>query len=197
LEAYFLQDKRYSDLFEGTDFSNNEDSQLILNYHSILRFLVSSYWDFDASIDRIKEWIVWRRGNKPHLYKPIKECIEANYGYTCGRDKMGRPIGIVKASNYDVNKRDLEKVLANTIFFLEQAIKYMPDPVNDQYILVYDCQHIGLNNVDISFGNEISLITKHYPSRIGKYLIINPSPIWKSIFNLISHFFSSEDLKKS
>jgi hypothetical protein len=44
----------------------------------------------------------------------------------------------------------------------------MPDPCNDKYILLYDCQEIGLNNVDITFGNRFTQIAKHYPS---KYII--------------------------
>ncbi|KAJ3417142.1 hypothetical protein HDV05_007001 [Chytridiales sp. JEL 0842] len=155
----------------------------------LLRYLRASKWDVDAAEKRLANTLQWRRDYRPNEIPPEEVEPEAVTGkeFISGFDLHGRPI--IYLSPRLENTKTYERQLRFVVFNLEKGVAVMPKGV-EQFTLVIDFEGISMMNstptsVSIKF---LQTLGDHYPERLGKGFMVNPTWYLWVFFKLIGAF---------
>ena len=142
----------------------------------MLRYLRATLWNVTNAVDRIISTICWRIEYLPDQINLSDIEIEARSGkqVLSGFDKGGRPLMYLIPQRE--NTRDYDNQLKYTVYGLEKAIERMPHGV-EQLVLVIDYEKIGMTNAPpLSVSRRfLQIVGDHYPDRLHKAFLINPS----------------------
>ena len=142
----------------------------------LIRYLKATLWKVEHAIDRIVATICWRLEFKPDEIdiKEIEQEASSGKQVLSGFDKGGRPI------MYLIPHKHVEKTydaqLKYTVYGLEKAIERMPEGV-EQLVLVIDYEKVGISNAPPMHISRkfLQVVGDHYPERLHKAFLINPS----------------------
>ncbi|KAJ3146761.1 hypothetical protein HDU89_006016 [Geranomyces variabilis] len=155
----------------------------------LLRYLRAVKWDVDAAAKRIESTLKWRHEYGPHRIDPTEVEPEAIHGkeFLTGFDLHGRP------SLYLVPRKEHTKTydrqLRYVVYNLERAIRAMPPGVESLNILI-DYEGLSVFTAPPASQSKkvLQILGDHYPERLGKGFIFNPSWYLWAFFKIIGPF---------
>jgi hypothetical protein len=163
----------------------------------ILRYLRATRWNLSLTIKRLEATLKWREEYKPHLIHPDEVAPEAESGkqFFHGFDKQNRPI-LYLVPKREASKQN-ERKLRFVVYNLEKACQLMPKGV-ESLVIVVDYDEMTMSNatspsVGIKF---LSILGDHYPERLGKCFILNPTWYLSTFLSCISPFLDEKTRAK-
>ncbi|GMM30685.1 Csr1 protein [Martiniozyma asiatica (nom. inval.)] len=188
----------------------------------LLRFIRARKWDVDNSLLMIAKTLEWRE-NESHVddlfcdgeleCKRNKEegvLIQYRKGKCIirGRDKLNRPIVIVRPRFHLSSEQTSEQVEKFTLLLIESARLLLTEPV-DQCVLIFDLNGFTMANMDYDPVKYITgAFEAHYPESLGVLLIHKAPWIFSGIWAIVKKWLdpvvaskinftkSTEDLEK-
>ncbi|XP_028397897.1 CRAL-TRIO domain-containing protein C589.09, mitochondrial-like [Dendronephthya gigantea] len=101
-------------------------------------------------------------------------------------DKAGRPTVLAYARLHDASTRDLDQLTRFTVYIIETATAKCDESVIDNICFLFDLKEFSLNNMDYGFVKQlIWLLSRRYPERLGKCLILNAPFIFSGCWLVI------------
>ncbi|KAJ3151611.1 hypothetical protein HDU86_006030 [Geranomyces michiganensis] len=155
----------------------------------LLRYLRAVKWDTEAAVKRIESTLKWRHEYGPHRIDPAEVEPEAVNGkeFLTGFDLQGRP------SLYLVPRKEHTKTydrqLRYVVYNLERAIRAMPPGIESLNILI-DYEGLSVFTAPPASQSKkvLQILGDHYPERLGKGFIFNPSWYLWAFFKIIGPF---------
>ena len=155
----------------------------------MIRYLKATIWKVDHALDRIVNTIVWRLEYKPDEIHHTEIEKEASSGkqVLSGFDKGGRPMMYLIPGRE--NSKDYDNSLKYTVYGLEKVVERMPHGV-EQLVLVIDHENVGMMNSPPLWVSRrfLQILGDHYPDRLHKAFVINPSWYLWVLMRLIRPF---------
>ncbi|KAG2387492.1 hypothetical protein C9374_001086 [Naegleria lovaniensis] len=159
------------------------------NYHCLIRYLRARDFDVKKSYDLLKSTLEWLEDFKPYLITASKMTKEAATGkiFCRGFDKFNRPV--VYMSPGKENTYDGEGNIQLLVYSLFTAVARMPPGVSQ---MTWICNFEGYtmkNAPSLSVCKQtVSILSSHFPERLGVALIVNPPKVFSWFWKLISPF---------
>lgn len=171
----------------------NLSKKFITKKNTINNFMFVNSYHIDKCIDHLSRSIEWRNENI-QLIKNLDEY--------CSKNMISNNISVLSKihKNYILycnlqSDLSIEKIFSHLFSIIEHILN---NTDCDQYILIFDCQHIGF---DYSFYlpsimNQIKLLKEHFPERLKNLLLYNSSPIISTIYDGIKLILNDRIKKK-
>ncbi|KAH6576476.1 hypothetical protein BSLG_006500 [Batrachochytrium salamandrivorans] len=159
------------------------------NTACVVRYLKATKWNYDHAVTRLSATLQWRREYKPDEILAEEVAPEAETGkeVICGFDKQGQPVLYLIPARE--NTKNYDRQLRFVVYNLEKAISLMPNGVEGI------CMIVDYENISMSSAPPLSVtrrflqtIGDHYPERLGKSFIINPTWYLSVLFRIIGPF---------
>ncbi|GHJ89955.1 hypothetical protein NliqN6_6357 [Naganishia liquefaciens] len=167
---------------EGYDVTGSEKDGLtewemmFLSREGIIRFLIATKWDEDATIKRLEKCLAWRRKEEIDDIDLISNKVEAEYARTGGQIILGYTSNSQPVIVMQVNKRDTPPSytgLLQLFFLLERSMDLMPPGVTKTSFIV-DFAGKRKYTTPISLAKEwVSVLQDCYPERLAVGAIVN------------------------
>jgi len=144
-----------------------------------LRRFLRAFEDVDETYSALIKYINWREEFGVNCLSRGDDDIEEQLAMGKAEvldfpDHVGRPIILVTVRNHDARSRDLNVITKFIIYILEEATRKCDEDVIDNLCITFDLKGFSLNNMDYGFVKQlIWLLSRRYPERLGKCLIIN------------------------
>lgn len=165
----------------------------------LLRFIRARKWDVDNSLVMIAHTLEWRM-NQSHVDELIKSgelgclknkkdgvLIQFKKGKCIirGKDKLDRPIVIVRPRYHLSSEQTSEEVEQFTLLLIEYARLLLTEPV-DQCVLIFDLSGFTMSNMDYDPVKYITgAFEAHYPESLGVLLIHKAPWIFPGIWAIV------------
>ncbi|CDJ58056.1 CRAL/TRIO domain-containing protein, putative [Eimeria maxima] len=151
------------------------------------------------SFELAKSMVEWRQGFLPLSDKEeeLKAMMETGVMYWSGRDRALRPLLIIRLSRLHKNASpEIFKRL--TIFCFEWGLRYLMIPGHVETITaLFDVRGVPLHQFPISALTDMtSTLTKQYPFRLNRMLIINDSFFVQTVWNIAKQFLTEVQQQK-
>lgn len=188
----------------------------------LLRFVRARKWDVDNSLVMIANTLEWRM-QQSHVDELLKSgelgCLKENNSGVLiqfkkgkciirGKDKLGRPIVIVRPRFHLSSEQTSKEVEQFTLLLIEYARLLLTEPV-DQCVLIFDLTGFTMSNMDYDPVKYITgAFEAHYPESLGVLLIHKAPWIFSGIWAIVKKWLdpvvaskvnftkSTEDLEK-
>ncbi|OLL22621.1 CRAL-TRIO domain-containing protein [Neolecta irregularis DAH-3] len=179
----------------------------------LLRFLRARKWDVHRAFVMLLSTIHWRtsemcypkvdrlaaEGEEYFFLNNDEEFIkqlQSGKAFMYGSDKEGRPLSYIKPRLHFPAHQSLETMQKFTSFYMETAIFFLNDYV-DQGCMVVDITGFSLANLDLPVAKfMIKCLETYYPECLGICLIHN-APWWfQGIWNIIKGLLDPEFASK-
>lgn len=151
------------------------------------------------SFDLAKMMVEWRQGFFPlNDQEPeLKAMLDSGVMYWVGRDQSLRPLLLIKLSrlakgaNPEVFKR-------LTIFCFEWGLRYLIIPgLVETVTVLLDVRGVALHQLPVSALTDMTnTLTKQYPFRLNRMLIINDSFFVQTVWNIAKQFLTEVQQQK-
>jgi hypothetical protein len=155
----------------------------------LVRYLRATKWDLDQAEKRINATLKWRQEFKPDEIQPDDVKHEAMSGKQIlnGFDKEGRPILYLIPGRE--NTKAGQSQLKFVVFNLEKAIRMMPEGI-ESLVIILDYDGMGIMNAPSpGTGRKfLSILGDHYPERLGKAFVVNPTWYIWTFFTILGPF---------
>lgn len=144
-----------------------------------LRRFLRAFEDVNEAYNALIKNINWREEFGVHCLSRGDDDIEEQLSLGKAEvlrypDHVGRPIVLVTARNHDARNRDLNVLTKFIIYILEEATRKCDEDVIDNLCITFDLKGFSFNNMDYGFVKQlIWLLSRRYPERLGKCLIVN------------------------
>ncbi|CAM6083253.1 unnamed protein product [Calypogeia fissa] len=166
---------------------------------TLRRFLRARQGKVDKATDMFMQDFEWRRTYLPLGYIPESEIpneLGADKMFIQGRDKCGRPIGVVLLAKHDATKRNLEELKKYYVYALDKAVASM-NPGEEKFNLIADLQGFQYKNLDLrGWASGLEFLQGHYPERIQKIFCVHVPYIFWGAWKIISQFIDKRTMEK-
>lgn len=168
----------------------------------MLRFIRARKWDVDNSLVMLANSIQWRvkTSKVDDLLKSSElGCLERNQkgvlkqfrSGKCiihGKDKLNRPIVIVRPRFHHSSEQTMEEVEIFTLLLIEYARLMLTEPI-DQCALIFDLKGFTMANMDYEpVKYMIGAFEAHYPESLGVLLIHRAPWIFGGIWQIVKNW---------
>lgn len=156
-----------------------------------LRRFLRAFQDVDEAYSALIKYIDWREEYGVNCLSRGDDDIEEQLALGKAEvldfpDHRGRPIVLVTVRNHDARSRDLNVLTKFIIYILEEATRKCNEDVIDNLCITFDLKGFSLSNMDYGFVKQlIWLLSRRYPERLGKCLIVNSPFIFTGCWALI------------
>lgn len=212
-----IVEKYYKDLRDrggGELYQRAKKTKLILDRDTVARYLTAAQWkEFhhgQNTSDHIITSVHWRENYHAAFIKPEEVMKQAKakdigdtdgfkntgYLYVSGHDLHKRPLIIYRPAFQD--NTDPDVAIRLLVYTLERAVVAARENGVDSYSLVMDCSGFSRNNLpNIStIKAAFSLLTKHYPTRVGFILILRAGSAFQFLWRIVQSMVSPSTRKK-
>eukprot|EP01028_Stygiella_incarcerata_P009876 TRINITY_DN4866_c0_g1_i1.p1 TRINITY_DN4866_c0_g1~~TRINITY_DN4866_c0_g1_i1.p1 ORF type:complete len:472 (+),score=155.22 TRINITY_DN4866_c0_g1_i1:263-1678(+) len=166
--------------------------------HDIIRFLRSNNFDMDATVKQMVQFVFFFKQfqvDKIKISEILPEIENEMIMIPGNRDKLGRPIIVIKGRAYNPSNTHFLNVVKGFIYALERAFE-IAGPTED-VCMVADIADVGRKNVDERLEKMCMDIMKNrYPGRIGTCICVN-TPWWFGAFWKLVRAWLSEDMRQN
>lgn len=158
---------------------------------SCLRRFLRGFDDVDEAYAALIKYINWREEYGVNCLSRGDDDIEEQIALDKAEvlefpDHRGRPIILVTVRNHDARTRDLNVITKFIIYILEEATRRCDEDVIDNLCITFDLKGFTFSNMDYGFVKQlIWLLSRRYPERLGKCLIVNSPFIFTGCWALI------------
>ncbi|KAK9460104.1 CRAL-TRIO domain-containing protein [Lipomyces oligophaga] len=165
----------------------------------LLRFLRARKWDVERALVMVISTMHWRlkdfdvekivfKGEGAALAEHdegFMKQIRLGKSYLNERDKVGRPICVVRARLHKQGDQSEDALNRYTIYTIETARMCLKDPV-DTATVVFDLQDFSLANMDYApVKFMIKCFEAHYPESLGVAIVYKAPWIFQGIWNIV------------
>lgn len=177
----------------------NELEKMYLSREAFIRVLRSRQFDYDASLKRLEETIVWRRDFgvenllSEEKLKNIRIEGESGKEIVCGFDLAGRPVLYMHPSRQ--NTLPNEAQIDFVVFCLERALDLAPatNPATDTLALCIDfgSNIAGTKPQATPMGTAqkvLNILQTYYCERLAKAVCVNIPFAFQAFFKVIGPF---------
>ncbi|KAK0045849.1 SEC14 cytosolic factor [Biomphalaria pfeifferi] len=157
---------------------------------TIVRFLKANDWKYKDAEKALLSTVEYRRQTRPLT-------VDCQYCHTrpgfhsmrqVGFDESGRPVMYSSFAQASVHKNTVEDLVTHVTYLIENAKVTMNSGVTT-WVFVIDWMTMGACNPKLGY-NVTSILSSHYPERLGMVICVNISPVfhgvWKAIKKLLS-----------
>lgn len=117
-----------------------------------------------------------------------------------GRDKVGRPVVVVTARNHSLIGRDMDDMTQYIVHVLEAICARCGnegEDTPDNMCLVFELRGFGLTCMDYPALRKLfTLMTDHYPERLGLCLVMNAPLIFSGCWPIIRSWLDENTASK-
>lgn len=144
-----------------------------------LKRFLKAFLTVDGASEALVRCIKWREEygvetldvNHPDIQSELQTGKVQVHNF---KDKAGRPVVTAFARLHDASTRNMDQLTRFTVYVIETATGMCDEAVVDNICIIFDLKEFGLNNMDYAFVKQlIWLLTRRYPERLGKCLIVN------------------------
>lgn len=156
-----------------------------------LKRFLRAFGDIDEAYSALVKYINWREEYGVNCLSRGDDDIDEQLALGKAEvldfpDHVGRPIVLVTVRNHDARNRDLNVITKFIIYILEEATRKCDEDVIDNLCITFDLKGFSFNNMDYGFVKQlIWLLSRRYPERLGKCLIVNSPFIFTGCWALI------------
>ncbi|KAH9503473.1 hypothetical protein Btru_068015 [Bulinus truncatus] len=175
---------RVTPLQDEPDFATSDET--------VVRFLKANDWKYKEAEKALLATVEYRRQTRPLT-------VDCHYCHTrpgfhsmrqIGFDESGRPVMYSSFAQASVHKNTVEDLVTHVIYLIENAKVTMNSGVTT-WVFVIDCTWMTMGACNPKLGyNVASILSNHYPERLGLVICVNISPVfhgvWKAIKKLLS-----------
>lgn len=164
---------------------------------TLVRFLKARKWDVDKAENMFRHRMKWINDYQPHKIteNDVRECCEAGKAFFYGRDKLGRPILIIRAARH--RKGDnLDLFFKYFVYLSELGQMMAPYPPHNQYLIVYDRAASNRKNLDPKGALKMVSLGDYYPEMIGTACVTHPNLLYQFLFNASRAFMDPVTIGK-
>lgn len=171
-------------------YINNPHCLNFIEDAEILRYLISTEFDFKQAFEALNYTYKWRKENIPSkifskdgkINKKIKIILNSGFIYIHGLDNQFRPNIFIRPEIYlklrenklDEMNYDTNDWLFASIFVLEFCIKFLLIPGQvESWNIIVDFNNISLISVPCELKEILSIIQKIYKLRLNKIYMMN------------------------
>ncbi|CAB4003615.1 Hypothetical predicted protein [Paramuricea clavata] len=162
-----------------------------------LKRFLKAFLTVDQAFEALVKYIKWRmeyavetlNSSHPDIQTDLStgKVLLPNF-----KDKAGRPAVFVFARHHDASSRNLDQLTRFIVYVIETAAAKCDESVIDNICILFDLKGFSLSNMDYGFVKQlIWLLSRRYPERLGKCLILN-SPFVFSGCWLVIKFWLNE-----
>lgn len=184
IDEDFLELKhRLKPLFEAEPLKAQTDA--------CLRRFLRGFEDVDEAYSALIKYINWREEYGVNCLSRGDDDIEEQLALDKAEvldfpDHIGRPVVLVTVRNHDSRTRDLNVITKFIVYILEEATRKCDEDIIDNLCITFDLKGFSFNNMDYGFVKQlIWLLSRRYPERLGKCLIVNAPFIFSGCWALI------------
>ncbi|KAK9851370.1 hypothetical protein WJX84_005144, partial [Apatococcus fuscideae] len=162
----------------------------------INRFIRAANFSREQALKRLQDTLAWRHEQQPAkiVCQRCRDRDDPHYMHVCGFDKEGRPI-LYSVFNLAEN-RGIEENRKHMLSTFEQAIKMM-GPGVEQWVWFADFKGFGWQDCDPRLAQIfLDVSAKHYPERLGLFLIIDPPRIFRGLWRMLQPYIDPATKKK-
>ncbi|GAM17640.1 hypothetical protein SAMD00019534_008150, partial [Acytostelium subglobosum LB1] len=192
LEAFKILRKNLSDL-------QDVESQQFCTDRCLLRYLRARNYHIEKSEKMLRATLEWRKQNRPQdiKFSEVVEMAKSGAIYQNGRDRMGRPIVMIRPRN-DPKSVPTELKKKNLMFWLEYSIKQMNEDNGIESVTLFvDFQGFSRKNLDMKSVMEcVHILSDHCPERLGQAIFLDPPTMFWLFWKLVTPFFNEVTLSK-
>ena len=160
-----------------------------------LKRFLKAFLTVDQAFESLAKYIKWRReygvetlnSNHPDIQTELStgKVLLPNI-----KDKAGRPVVLVFARLHDASTRNLDELTRFIVYIIETAVAKCDESVIDNICILFDLKEFGLNNMDYGFVKQlIWLLSRRYPERLGKCLILNSPFVFSGCWLVIKLWY--------
>jgi len=161
-------------------FPNLEDD-------TIARYLIARNNDLAKSTELLTKARNWREKHIPVLKRDAESELNVGKLYIHGTDREGRPLIYFRSCLYDPNTRDIDKMARSVVWWMEMAIKRLPDD-KTKFTVIIDRDGASMNN-DLEFFKKFaSLFQDQYPERLHRCIVVPANVVFWSVWQIVSVF---------
>lgn len=196
-ELVLLVKDRMAVVFQGLTGQPLVGEEDWVDDRCISRYLRATRYNIDDCVARISKTLQWRRDYRPTEITADEVEPEAVTGkeFFSGYDKYGRPLLFLVPANE--NTKTYERQLRFVVFKLEKGVKLMPEGV-EQFTIIIDYENMNMFNATPPSVSKkfLDILSNHYPERLGKAFMINPSWYLWVFFKLLGPFLDPATKEK-
>ncbi|KAK9828156.1 hypothetical protein WJX74_001131 [Apatococcus lobatus] len=162
----------------------------------INRFVRAANFNREQALKRLEETSAWMHEQQPGqiVCERCRDGHDPHYMHVCGFDMEGRPI-LYSVFNLAEN-RGIEENRRHMLSTFEQAIKMM-GPGVEQWVWFADFKGFGWQDCDPRLAQIfLDVSAKHYPERLGLFLIIDPPRIFRGLWRMLQPYIDPATKKK-
>lgn len=205
IKGYFSSEK----ILKNNSITNNKiamnNNLVFIDDAEILRYLISSDFDFMKTFNALNNSCKWRRENLPGKIlegsnkSKIDNILNTGFIYIHGFDNQFRPNIIIRPEIYTKfnnsntssgNKYELNDWLFACVFILEYCINFLFIPGQvENWNLIIDLENIFLLSLPNDLKDILEIVQVHYKFRLNVIYMINlnymTNMLWKMVKGLI------------
>eukprot|EP01116_Phalansterium_solitarium_P013689 TRINITY_DN31090_c0_g1_i1.p1 TRINITY_DN31090_c0_g1~~TRINITY_DN31090_c0_g1_i1.p1 ORF type:complete len:353 (+),score=106.18 TRINITY_DN31090_c0_g1_i1:97-1155(+) len=166
---------------------------------TLRRFLIARQYDEDAAAALLKKATKWREEYHPDRIKKADIAEELKQGkiFLHGVDNQKRPCLVLMPGRHQPH-RDKDRLatsLRALIYWIEKAIRSMPDGVY-QYVIIVDRTGFSLRNIDWNLMKEFAALQDLYPERLAGCYIIRANFLVRRLWEALKTFAEPHTIAK-
>ncbi|KAL8442125.1 hypothetical protein Emag_006630 [Eimeria magna] len=151
------------------------------------------------SFDLAKMMLEWRQGFFPlsDTEEELSEMLKLGVMYWVGRDQSLRPLLLIRLAR--LHRHASPEIFKRlTIFCFEWGLRYMMVPgIVETITVLLDVRGVPLHQFPVSALTDMtSTLTKQYPFRLNRMLIINDSFFVQTVWNIAKQFLTEVQQQK-
>jgi hypothetical protein len=179
----------------ASDFPNDVKDKVAL-----VRFLKARKWKLDKAESMFRNRMKWVQEYQPHKIteEDIKSVTDAGKAFFYGRDKLGRPILVIRAAKHRTNegKHARELFFKYFVYLSELGQLLAPPPPHNQYLILYDRTDCSQKNFDTKAHIRMVSLGDYYPEMVGMACILYPNFLYYMLYNVAKAFIDPVTLSK-
>lgn len=164
---------------------------------TLVRFLRARKWNLEKSETMFRSRMKWIEEYKPHKIteKDVEACCKAGKAFYYGRDKLNRPILVIRAACHFAGD-DRDQFYKYFVFLSEMGKMMLPPPPNDNYLIIYDRSGSSRHNFDPRAALGMISLGDYYPEMVGLACVTHVNFLFHMLFAACKAFMDPVTINK-
>ncbi|URE41168.1 CRAL/TRIO domain [Musa troglodytarum] len=166
---------------------------------TLRRFLRARDLDIEKASAMFLKCLKWRKTAVPNGFvsetEVPNELAQAKV-FMQGRDKAGRPIGVVFGAKHFYSTREMDEFKRLVVYVLDKLCASMTGG-QEKFVGIVDLQGWGYSNCDIrGYVAALDIMQNYYPERLGKAYMVHVPYLFMKAWKIIYPFIDNNTRKK-
>ncbi|CAL9144451.1 unnamed protein product [Musa hybrid cultivar] len=166
---------------------------------TLRRFLRARDLDIEKASAMFLKYLKWKKTAVPNGFiseTDIQNELAQTKVFMQGRDKAGRPIGVVFGAKHFYSTREMDEFKRLVVYVLDKLCASMPGG-QEKFVGIVDLQGWGYSNCDIrGYIAALDIMQNYYPERLGKAYMVHVPYLFMKAWKIIYPFIDNNTRKK-